>query len=145
MIGRNEIIDNIEANQVKFKFNVIKTKQDKVIFSRVVSQYCKYMYLSLLDGHKWWMWRFGTFTIESRKKPLHRLKPTPKYYKGDILLRNKRVMNPKTIEIDYYLKANIPCAEKYNCRFASAQWFRRELSKRLFKHGKIDQLWLSTN
>lgn len=95
------------------------------------------MYLALLDGHKWWMWRFGTFTIESENITPEELKPTPRYYKGNILLRNKLMMNPKTIGVRYHLKHSIPVVKKYKCRFRSAQWFRRELRVRLFKNGKI--------
>lgn len=145
MIGRKEIIENIANNQIVFTFDVIKTKQDRIVFSKVVSQYCKYMYLALLDGHKWWMWRFGTFTIEQEDMPVHLLKTTPKYYKGDILLRNKHMMNPNALGKKFFLNAQIPCAIKFKCRFASAQWFRRELRERLFKTGKIEKQWLSTN
>lgn len=145
MIGRTEIIDNIEKNQSKFTFKVIKNKQDRIIFSKVISLYFKYMYLALLNGHKWWMWRFGTFTIESEDMPIHKLRTTPRYYKGDILLRNKLMMNPKALGKRFFLNSNIPCAKKYKCRFASAKWFRDELRKRLFENGKINQLWQSTN
>jgi hypothetical protein len=141
MIGRKEIIDNIERNQKKFTFKVIKNNHDKIVFSKVISLYMKYMYLALLDGHKWWMWRFGTFTIESKEMPLQELSRTPSYYKGDKLLRNERIMNPKTIGIKYFLNSKIPIVEKYSCRFASANWFRTELSRRLFKDGKIEPLW----
>lgn len=137
MIGREEILDNIESYQNNKITKVIKNKQERIVFSKAISLYLKYMFEALLNGHSWRIHRFGIFKIISKKIDGEKLRFTPKFYKDNEIRRNTRVMNPKTIGLVFSLSLESEFLKNDKCRFKSASWFRRAMNKKLLETGKI--------
>lgn len=137
MIARIDILDNIESNQHKYTEKIIRSAKEKILFSKIVSLYVKYLLKALLDGHRWNIHRFGTFTLESEEVVPNRLRFTPQYYPDDKLRRNKRMLNTKTLGKVFFVQVNSSTMDKYKAKYRPAKWFRKELSRKLFETGKI--------
>ncbi len=142
MIKRKEIIEHIELHQeARHVVKMISGRKDRKLFSKVLSLYFNYMYQALLDGHRWNNRIVGVLTIEKRELKINKLRFVPKYYKGDVYIRNKMEMNSKVLNFEYFLNAQFSALKNNDCKFASAPWFRRKLSNQLRETGKIEPLW----
>ena len=137
MIGKKEIIDNIENYQNNKITKVIKHREEKKVFSTVIYLYIKYMLEALLNGHRWRIHRFGTFEIIKENIEGDKLKFTPKFYKDNEVRRNTRVMNPKIIGLVFSLKLESEFLDNNKCRFKSADCFRKAMNRKLVETGKI--------
>ena len=139
MIHKKEIIDNIFTHQQQFQKPILLTWRDKEVFAKVMSLYFQYMYDALIKGLPWHIHRFGDLIIEEQRHDHRTMRFTPKYYKGEVFLRNKRVYNTRTVGSIFCLVIKSEHLEKFKCRFKSSLNFRRRMNKVLKETGKLEE------
>lgn len=145
MIKRSDIFDKLisrENNPCRKNF-YFQNERRRVIYSKVMSDYFKLMWTSVLSGNQWALPnKFGIISVQ--KKQIEHLNRIP-FYKKHLLKghendRNERVFNWKTMDNSYQIVIESEYLSKYKCRFRAAPSVRRRLFDGLFHKNLSDIL-----